>query len=229
MGTAALFDEKASTYDDFCRTPLGHFVDVVEREIVAVTAKPKQGEKVIDLGCGTGSYTYWLSDLGLSVVGVDISQKMLEVARNKREKVVTFVQADLLNLPFDNNTFDLAVCNTVLEFLQDPVAALREGLRVLKPGGRLVVGFINSSGTWAKKYSERGRKDPGSVFRHARFFSVDEVSTMLPFRPSEVRFGLYVGPDEFQDFGSAMQLERECDGQQQGAGYFVVRWDKTEP
>ncbi|MCL6446172.1 MAG: class I SAM-dependent methyltransferase [Alicyclobacillus sp.] len=229
MGTAALFDEKASTYDDFCRTPLGHFVDVVEHEMIAAIARPKPGETAVDLGCGTGSYTYWLSDLGLSVLGVDVSQNMLEVARRKRENVVTFVQADLLNLPFDNNMFDLSICNIVLEFIQDPVTALREGFRVLKPGGRLVVGCINQSGAWAKKYTERGQQDPASVYRYARFFSVEEVSGMLPFHPSEVRFGLYVGPDEFQVFDTAMRLERERDAQHQGAGYFVVRWDKTQP
>lgn len=204
-------------------------MDVVEHEIIAATARPKQGEKAIDLGCGTGSYTYWLSDLGLSVVGVDVSRKMLGVARRKQCNVVTFVQADLLGLPFDNNTFDLAICNIVLEFIQDPAAALREGFRVLKPGGRLVVGCINRFGAWAKKYTERGQQDPASVYRYARFFSVEELSGTLPFHPSEVRFGLYVGPDEFQVFDTAMRLERERDAQHQGAGYFVVRWDKTQP
>ncbi|MCL6443939.1 MAG: class I SAM-dependent methyltransferase [Alicyclobacillus sp.] len=117
-------------------------------------ARPEQGEKAIDLGCGTGSYTYWLNDIGLSVVvGVDI-QNMLELARRKRVSNVTFLQADLVHLPFNDNMFGLAICNAVLEFTEDPVAALREGLRVVKPGGRLVVGCINKYGAWGKKYTK---------------------------------------------------------------------------
>lgn len=102
MGTVSPFDDKASTYDRFCSTLLGHFVDVIEREMIAEIARPKKGEQAIDLGCSTGTYTYWLGDLGLSDVGVDISQKMLEVARRKRENAVTFMQANLLSLPFES-------------------------------------------------------------------------------------------------------------------------------
>ncbi len=69
MGTTSLFDDKANTYDDFCRTPLGYFVDVAEHEMMAAIARPEQGEKAIDLGCGTGSYTYWLSNMDGSLRG----------------------------------------------------------------------------------------------------------------------------------------------------------------
>lgn len=222
----ALFDEKAGTYDDFCLTPLGKFVDLIERDIITGIARPERGEKAIDLGCGTGSYAYWLSDLGLSVVGVDVSQKMLEVARRKRGNDSSFLQADLACLPFDDNLFDLAICNVVLEFVNDPVTVLCEGFRVLKPGGRLVVGCINKHGAWGKKYAKRGQEDPMSIYSHARFFSSEDVAQIGPNKPSVIRFGLYVGPDEFQDFETAMKLEQHRQGQHHEFGYFAVCWIK---
>lgn len=237
----ALFDEKASTYDDFCNTPLGHFIDIVEHQMIAAMAKPKPEEAALDLGCGTGSYTYWLHDMGLSAVGVDVSRNMLEVARHKRKNSLIFLQADLVQLPFNNDSFDLAVCNAVLEFTDDPVTVLKEGFRVVKPGGRLVVGAINKYGPWGKKYVKRGQQDPTSVYRHAQFFSFEDITRIGPQKPSSVQFGLYTGPDNFQDFDTAIQLERHLEGQPQKAayheaenhetgyheaGYLVVRWDK---
>ena len=226
METRAWFDQKADTYDDFCLTPLGHYVDMVEHEVMAAVARPERGEKAIDLGCGTGSYAYWLNDRALSAVGVDISPNMLAVARRKQKQGVSFVQADLSSLPFDDNTFDLAICNAVLEFTDDPASILVEGFRVVKPGGRLVVGCINKRGAWGKKYAKRGQEDPTSIYRHAQFFTLEDVSKMRQREPAEARFGLCVGPDEFQNFRHAMQLERQFEGPHQDAGYFVVRWDK---
>ncbi len=226
MEKRTLFDQKADTYDDFCHMPLGHYVDVIEHNIIGDVARPKQGETAIDLGCGTGSYATWLYDMGLSVVGIDISQKMLEVARGKLPNGISFLQTDLSCLPFADNTFDLAICNAVLEFTNDPVAVLREGFRVIKPGGRLVVGCISKDGAWGKKYAKRGQEDSSSIYSHAQFFTIEDVSNMWLNKPSEVRLGLYVGPDEFQDFHSAIQLEDRSEEQHQGAGYFVVRWEK---
>lgn len=224
-----LFDEKASEYDQYCLTPLGHFVDTVERHMVAEAAKPTPGERAIDLGCGTGNYTLWLHSQGVKVTGVDISGRMLEEARKKAAGLdVEFIEANLMQLPFEDNSFDLAVCNVALEFVENAKVVLQEVHRILKPSGRFIAGFIGRQSPWADKYIRRGQEDPQSVYRKAYFYSYAEASSLGWKPPASVQFGLYVGPEEFEDEGNAQKLEalRQIRQDEPGAGFFVVRWDK---
>lgn len=225
----ALFDAKAETYDNFCSTPLGHFIDTVERALVGRVARPRPQETAIDLGCGTGAYAAYLKEQGLSVMGVDISAKMLAVARRKASDDATFIQSDLVHLPLPSERFDLAICNVVLEFVPDPEAVLSEGYRILKPGGHLVAGLIGKHSPWAERYARRGQEDPSSVYHHARFYSYDDIRSVGPNVPSEVQFGLYVSADEFQDEESAWMLEnqRRMSQQEIGAGFMAIRWNKA--
>ena len=224
-----LFDDKAASYDDFCKTLLGHFVDKTERDILASLAEPIAGEQVIDLGCGTGVCTAWLLAAGTTVTGVDISSAMLEVARQKFSSGVTFEETDLARLPFADASFDLAVTNVVLEFTSDPKAILQEAYRVLKPGGRLVVGFIGKDSPWGMKYQQKGQADPTSVYHNARFFTHNEAAALGWNQPAAARFGLFIGPDEFVDKQQAerLELDRSQLGPSTLAGFFALRWEKT--
>lgn len=56
----ALFDQKAATYDEWCATPLGKFVDAIEKGAMKEVARPQEKESALDLGCGTGAFSYWL-------------------------------------------------------------------------------------------------------------------------------------------------------------------------
>ncbi|MGM0689218.1 MAG: class I SAM-dependent methyltransferase [Bacillota bacterium] len=77
-------------------------------------------ETIIDIGCGTGALCSVLNDKGLSVTGIDPANKMLEIARNKQENNdISFIQADVLEgLPFDNNSFDVAIASYVAHGLE---------------------------------------------------------------------------------------------------------------
>ena len=99
------------------------------------------GMKVLDAGCGSGSYAEWLVEHDAEVVAVDASPRMLENAR-KRLKGRAETRLHDLRRPLDfleNNSIDLVLSSLVLDYIEDLVPVLREFRRVLKPDGTLVV------------------------------------------------------------------------------------------
>src|SRR5262252_7338385 len=98
--------------------------------------------EALDAGCGTGFLSFELTARGHRVTGVDFAPAMLVEARRKaseRAVAVHFEEADAEHLPFPPGSFDLAISRHVLWTLPHPDAAVDEWIRVLRPGGRLVV------------------------------------------------------------------------------------------
>ena len=125
---------------------------------VIETARIKPGHHIVDVACGTGAlsiaaYEHVIPDG--SVVGVDINEGMLNVARSKSSSI-EWLNASSEALPFKDNNFDCSVCQFGLMYFEDKVGAIREMLRVLKPGGSLVVTvwdrLINNPGLAAEEY-----------------------------------------------------------------------------
>ena len=106
----------------------------------------RPGERVLDVACGTGLVTFRMAEaVGErgAVVGTDISGEMVETARRvaaERDLAnASFERADAEGLPFADSTFDAAACGLGLMYVPDPVKALCEMRRVLRPGGRAAV------------------------------------------------------------------------------------------
>jgi len=99
--------------------------------------------RVLDLCCGTGDMTFKARRQGAALaVGVDFAQAMLDVAQQRRDAAdagVTFVHGDALRLPFADRSFDAVTIGYGLRNVADIEQCLREMLRVLRPGGRLVI------------------------------------------------------------------------------------------
>ena len=226
-----LFDNQASTYDNWCRTPLGSMVDHLEKDLIAKNAEPLVGEKALDLGCGTGIYAIWLGKMGLDVSGIDLSSEMLAKAQEKAERediTVDWFQGDIHHLPFNNETFDLVVSNIVLEFVNEPDQVILEALRVLKKGGRLVVGLINKEGYWGKTYLQKGQHDPDSVFAFAQFYSEQTIKSWETNCFTSLDYGLYITPENFENENQAHDLEKKLSrtAAKNEAGYIVAIWNK---
>ncbi len=127
----------APVYDLFIRWPL--FTRGRRRALELLCLLP--GESVLLSGVGTGMDLPLLPS-GAWAVGADLSQHMLRRARAKLAKVspvVEFIRADAGHLPVADEVFDVAVLTLILSVVPDPRAALGEALRVVKPGGRIVV------------------------------------------------------------------------------------------
>lgn len=87
--------------------------------------------KLIDIGCGTKPYAAMLSPYVTEHIGADVPYTC-----HDRSRIDVFAEAGCL--PFEDSSFDCALCTAVLEHIKDPQGALREAFRVLKPGGHLV-------------------------------------------------------------------------------------------
>lgn len=115
----------------------------------------QEAHEVLDVGCGIGvGPAYIAKTFGCRVVGVDISERMVDWAqrRARQERVEALVElrtADVLALPFPDDRFDVVLCESVLAFVEDKTRAIRECVRVTKPGGH--VGL--NEGLWLKEPS----------------------------------------------------------------------------
>jgi SAM-dependent methyltransferase len=170
------FDGFAEHYDNWFNTGLGRYVLQYEKELVLELAAPKPGDKVLDVGVGTGIFALELMKHGADITGIDVSERMLEIARSKGVQNVAI--GDAVSLDFPEESFDLVLSITALEFIKEPDKAISEMVRVCKKGGRVVVGTLGSGSLWALKRSRAARKDAASVFRDARFYSFGELKRM---------------------------------------------------
>lgn len=100
---------------------------------------PQKGERILDLGCGTGDLAYQIHALGADVLGLDSSEKMIEQAR-KKYPYLSFYEANALNLHFENE-FDAVFSNAVLHWIKPPEQVLEGIYKALKKGGRFVAEF----------------------------------------------------------------------------------------
>jgi ubiquinone/menaquinone biosynthesis C-methylase UbiE len=122
---------------------------LITRERLRMALEPEVGERILEIGPGTGYYTLelaeWLGNEGALDL-LDVQQEMLDHSmRRVAERGlinVTATHGDATALPYDDDSFDGVVLTTVLGEIPDQVAALREIARVLRPGGRLVVGEL---------------------------------------------------------------------------------------
>lgn len=143
------FDKKAaSEYDSWYETKMGSFIDEVETKAAFDLFQPQSEEKILDIGCGTGNFSIKLAKRGCKVVGIDISQAMLEEARKKTKKNnldINFQKGNALNLDFADNSFDSVFSMTAIEFIEDLEKAFKEMKRVVKPGGKIMLGTIRKN------------------------------------------------------------------------------------
>lgn len=137
IDVAAMFDDVAERYD-ITNDVLALGQTRIWRKAVLAAVAPAPGERVLDLAAGTGTSSVPFAQAGAFVVPCDFSLGMLAVGR-KRLPELPFVAGDALHLPFADASFDAVTMSFGIRNVVDYQAGLVEMLRVVRPGGRLVI------------------------------------------------------------------------------------------
>ena len=132
------FNQQAATYDSDIKGQ--HARSLYPVMLKKLSELPYH--TALDLGCGTGEMMKRILQQNgdKTLYGIDLSEKMLEVAREKLGNEVNLVLGDSENLPFSDNFFDVVYCNDSFHHYPAPQNVLREVNRVLKPGGTFLMG-----------------------------------------------------------------------------------------
>lgn len=174
------------SYEQWFETREGAFALTQERRLLEhlVSAWPRRGHKLLEIGCGPGVFMKIFWETGFDVSGIDLSADMLGAARRRLGAQATYHLGAAEHLPFEDNEFDYCTLLTVLEFCSDPCAALREARRVAKFG--VLVGTLNRYSLYKLLYHGRWPwKKTGGRLIEARWFNPFEIrrvvlDTLLP-------------------------------------------------
>jgi ubiquinone/menaquinone biosynthesis C-methylase UbiE len=172
-----VFDfQDASNYAQWMQQAHNRHMMDLESQMMLKMLRPTGYEFILDIGCGTGASSEFLLQAGFNVTGVDPSPYMLDIAAQNLGQRVELYRGFAEELPFDDNSFNHACFFTTLEFVADPVKAIEEACRVAKD--KIFIGFLNR---FAIKGVQRRLESlfSNTIFKHARFFSVWEIKSMV--------------------------------------------------
>jgi len=172
-----VFDKRlAELYDQWQHSPEGMLLDQLSTELIIRLLKPKRGERVLDVGCGTGNHLLLFYRIGLDVTGLDASSYMLDIAQSRLGHKAALKRGRAEVLPFEDNEFDITTLIFTLEFLDDPLSALQEAGRVTRD--RIFLGVLNSLSVNCilKKLSALFQH---SIFREMNTFTLWELKSLV--------------------------------------------------
>lgn len=159
MGTTQLTDKLSESYARWRSSRLGQITDALEQRLLFELLDSVAGKSLLDVGCGDGALASEFVRHGAMVTGLDLDLAMITAARRRAEAEGTrlrLVAGQAEGLPFGDATFDCVLAVTVLCFVRDAKRATAEMARVLKPGGRLVIGELGRWSLWAAYRRIRG-------------------------------------------------------------------------
>jgi trans-aconitate methyltransferase len=159
-------------------------------DVVSLLA-PQPGERILDLGCGTGHLTTQIAESGAHILGVDRSPEMIAAAQ-KSYPNLKFMIADATALPF-HSEFDAVFSNATLHWIHEPERAIRSVWNALHPGGRFVAEFGGKGNigrmqrAFDQVLEDLHLSRPGEI-NPWYYPSVSEYATLLEQNKFEVRF-----------------------------------------
>ena len=165
---------KPAEYDAWYDSPRGRWIGATEYRLLLDLLRPRRGEWMLDVGCGTGWFTRrFAARPGLQVTGVDVDAESLEFARG-RDASCAYLRADARDLPFADGSFDCVVSVAALCFVVDWRVALKEVLRVTR--SRFAIGLLNRN---SLLWREKGQDGGSGAYRGAHWHTNRELRTEL--------------------------------------------------
>ncbi len=172
-----IFDFKdAGSYDAWFDQDKNRYCLDLEIKLLLDLLSPKNGQRILDIGCGTGISLEPLLNKGLNLTGIDPSLYMLDIASKRFGDKVALHRGPAEDLPFDDNEFDSAFFFTSLEFTERPGKAIEEACRVAKD--TLVICVLNRYAPLSLFRRIKGFFVP-TIYTHAHFFSILELKHIL--------------------------------------------------
>ena len=157
--------------------------------------------RILDAGCGPGFFSVLLSKAGHKVTGIDESEGMLSHARKNAEKFGVepeFIKGDFGALPFKDSTFDLVISRNVTHIIREHLKVYGEWLRVLKPGGVLLIFDAN----WHLPYQEGAVREE-AIWRERE--GLEKYGRGFTYDGSYEYINSELNPENYREFGKALR------------------------
>ncbi|MBN2179526.1 MAG: class I SAM-dependent methyltransferase [Deltaproteobacteria bacterium] len=165
-------EKTVSSYESWLQSPLGYYVDRRKKEFICNLLNPREGERLLDLACGTGHNLLFFRRKGCDVTGIDTSADRIETARERLGQRAELLSGDCEDLPFSDNEFDI-VTMICPNNLNDQRTALTEAVRVCRE--RIFLGSWN-------KYSPAALSGKIKDKHRLSFIKYSKLSTIIELK-----------------------------------------------
>lgn len=222
--TEAIFDSWTDQYDAWFDNSIGRFIKEVESELLLKMLSAKSGERILDVGCGTGIFTQDVLQKGCRIIGVDLSSKMLlNASRRLNRKSFNAACADMIFLPFCDGSFDRVFSMTAVEFVVDLKKAVEELNRVTRNGGTIVLTTLNRLSPWADRRIKKAKKGH-ALFESILFRSPDEIRNVVP-EGAVIKTAIHFQKKDPVDLARTIENQHKDKNLDTGA-FLVAQWIK---
>jgi SAM-dependent methyltransferase len=164
-----------TVHDDWRVTPTGRYLDGRIKSLILDLTAPRAGERLLDIGCGSGEHLGLFRRKGCDVTGIDPSSLLLDQACRRLHSRAELRIGPAEDLPFSDNEFDIVTLITSLQFTSDPGLAVAEAIRVCR--GRVFIGVMNRwSLIGSQGHLSNLLNPPGTI---NRFFHITSLTAMI--------------------------------------------------
>lgn len=172
-----VFDfQEAGSYDAWFEQAKNRYCLDLEIKLMMDILSPQKGQRILEVGCGTGIILESMMDKGVYLTGIDPSPYMLDLAQKRLGSKVDLHRGGAEDLPFEDNAFDCVLFFTSLEFTDRPAKAIEEACRVAKD--KVILCVLNRYAPLNLLNRFKSFFIP-SIYIHAHFFSIWELKRIL--------------------------------------------------